>query len=155
MRKFQVGDKVSFIHNSDGSRTEGFIFKDRGEGAFPLVVKPFDPISIGWDSDSFITYSSEGRWLHGDEIELILIEPTSKLQKILDLLDEQGIDQVTFNAHTFDEEYQLSCDDKDYVTFHKKDIGVILIPDKLLVCDYQTTEAPIYNGWYMTINYHS
>ncbi len=79
----------------------------------------------------------------------------SKLEKILDLLDQQGIDQVTFNAHSFDEEYQLPCDDKDYVTFHKRHIGNILIADKLLVCDYQTTETPIYKDWVMTINYHS
>lgn len=76
------------------------------------------------------------------------------LAAILDLLDRQGIECVTLNAHLFDEEYALSTDDKDWATFHKKRDSP-KISDKLLVCDYQTTSEPIYKDWYMTINYHS
>lgn len=76
------------------------------------------------------------------------------LKQILGLLDSQGIEEVTFKTHQFDEEYNLSCDDKDWVTFHKNPIPPF-ITDKLMVCDTQTTETPIWKGWYMTINYHS
>ena len=76
------------------------------------------------------------------------------LLSILDLLDTQGIDQVTFEAHQFDEEYNLSCDDKDWVTFHKTAHPPFIV-DKLNVCDYLTTKEPLLNGWYMSINYHS
>lgn len=78
----------------------------------------------------------------------------NNLAAILDLLDVQGIEDVTFKAHQFEEEYALSPDDKDWVTFHKKRDSP-KISDKLLVCDYETTSEPIYKDWYMTINYHS
>lgn len=77
----------------------------------------------------------------------------STLKKILDICDKSNIDQVTFNAHTFEEEYELNSDDKDYVTFHKE--GSPWICDKLQICDYETTKDPIYKDWYMTINYHA
>ena len=76
------------------------------------------------------------------------------VKEILDLLDTSGIDCVTFNAYNFEEEWGISSDDKDWVTFHKSTLPPV-IADKLLVCDYETTSEPIYNGWYMTINYHS
>ena len=78
---------------------------------------------------------------------------TKNLKQILGLLDSQGIEEVTFNAHQFDEEYSLSWDDKDWVTFHKTPTPPV-ITDKLM-CDTETTEKPIWKGWYMTINYHS
>lgn len=76
------------------------------------------------------------------------------LKQILGLLDSQGIEEVTFKAHKFEEEYNLSCDDKDWVTFHKSPTPPFII-DKLMVCDTETTETPVCKGWYMTINYHS
>lgn len=76
------------------------------------------------------------------------------LQQILDILNIQGITQVTFEDHLFDEEYALSCDDKDYVTFHKGQNSPFIC-DKLQVCNYNTTKEPIYKDWYMTVNYHS
>lgn len=169
MREFQLGDKVSFKYDLDDNRVLGIITEDLGGNEpYPLKVQSIDPKAIGWSTYDALYYNRQGAW-YGGERELVLIEPSlntnkdfyiepkipSKLEKILDLIDEQGIDQVTFNSHTFNEEYQLPCDDKDYVTFHKRDIGVISIPDKLLVCDYLTTETPIYKGWFMTINYHS
>ena len=66
----------------------------------------------------------------------------------------QGIDEVTFPAGTFDEEYMLPCDDKDFVTFHKTQ-NTPWIVDKLHICDEDTTDEPIFGDWYMTINYHS
>lgn len=78
---------------------------------------------------------------------------TPELASILIACYKKGINSVTFPAHSFDEEYELSCDDKDYVTFHR---GLTpLITDKLLVCSKDTTTEPIWKDWYMTINYHS
>lgn len=82
------------------------------------------------------------------------MDKTTNLKLILDVLEGQGIDCVTFNAHTFDEEVLLSSDDKDYVTFHKEPYSPA-ITDQLYVCDTQTSSAPVYRDWYMTINYHS
>ena len=76
------------------------------------------------------------------------------LKQILGLLESQGIEEVTFKAHQFDEEYNLSSDDKDWVTFHKSPNPPFIV-DKLQVCDYSTTNEPIWKGWYMTVNYHS
>lgn len=76
------------------------------------------------------------------------------LETILDVLDTQGITEVTFTAGQFDEEYELSCDDKDWVTFHKS-CDPPNIVDKLYICDKESTVYPIYKDWYMTINYHS
>lgn len=76
------------------------------------------------------------------------------LSVILSTLDYLNIDQVTFPAHTFEEEYALSSDDKDYVTFHKRNYAPSICY-KLQVCDYQTTKEPVHKDWYMTINYHS
>lgn len=76
------------------------------------------------------------------------------LSIVLDTLDFVEITQATFLAGTFDEEYKLPCDDKDYVTFHKKDVTPFIC-DKLLVCNYETTTSPIYKDWWMSINYHS
>ena len=78
----------------------------------------------------------------------------SLLNSILDLLDLNDINQVTFPADSFDIEYELSCDDKDFVTFHKREFAPFIC-DKLIVCDYKTTKSPVYKDWYMTINYHS
>jgi hypothetical protein len=76
------------------------------------------------------------------------------LETILDVLDAQGITEVTFTAGQFDEEYNLSPDDKDWVTFHKSYYAPF-ITDKLEVCDKQSTAFPLYRDWYMTINYHA
>ena len=78
----------------------------------------------------------------------------TNLPQILGLLDSQGISQITFKAHLFEEEYNLSSDDKDWVTFHKSPTPPF-ITDKLMVCDTTTTETPIWKDWYMTINYHA
>lgn len=78
-----------------------------------------------------------------------------KVLELLDLCDTIGIRQITGEARSFgDIEYALSCDDKDFTTFHKeKDSPYIC--HKLEVCDYETTKEPVYKDWYMTINYHS
>ncbi len=73
---------------------------------------------------------------------------------ILDNLDFLNIETVTFPAYTFEIEYNLSADDKDYVTFSKNPF-IPNICDKLMVCDAEVTTEPIYKDWYMTINYHS
>lgn len=78
----------------------------------------------------------------------------TKLTKLLMLLDEMGINQVTLEPRNFDEEYELSSDDKDYVTFHKGSEAP-WITDKLMVCDVETTQKPVWKDWYMSINYHS
>lgn len=75
------------------------------------------------------------------------------LREILGVLTVQGINEVTFNAHTFDEEYSLGCDDKDYVIFHRS-INPPIIVVMLSTCDYDTTQEPIWKDWYMTICYH-
>ena len=81
------------------------------------------------------------------------MEKKKDLKQILDLLDEQGIDQATFVAHTFDEEYDLPCDDKDYVTFYKGD-ALPWIVELLMVCDHEVKEN-VYKDWNMAINYHA
>lgn len=78
----------------------------------------------------------------------------TNLETILDVLDAQGITEVTFTAGQFDKEYCLSPDDKDWVTFHKS-YDVPRIADKLYIFDKESTESPIYKDWYMTINYHA
>lgn len=109
------------------------------------------PLEVRHTSGSFLSSNLAYELVN----RLELLEPKRKnLGDILDLMDEMGIDQVTFNAHQFDEEYGLTPDDKDWVTFHKRQHSPT-ITDKLLVCDYETTKVPVYNGWYMTINYHS
>ncbi len=76
------------------------------------------------------------------------------LETILDVLDAQGITEVTFTAGQFNEEYNLSSDDKDWVTFHKS-YHEPSITEELLVFKRQSTASPIYKDWYMTINYHA
>jgi hypothetical protein len=78
-----------------------------------------------------------------------------QIQLLLDCASMAGIEQITFEASTLGNiEYNLSCDDKDYVTMHKGKNSPHIC-DKLQVCDYNTTEVPVYKDWYMTINYHS
>jgi hypothetical protein len=64
------------------------------------------------------------------------------------------INSITFPAGSFDVEYELPCDDKDYVTFHRSS-NPSEITDTLLVNKIRTTEQPIWKDWYMTINYHA
>lgn len=75
---------------------------------------------------------------------------------VLVILEAMGVTELTIPAHKTKEEdlAGLSPDDKDWVTFH---VGKNppFICDKLLVCDYETSENPVFDGWYVTINYHS
>jgi hypothetical protein len=76
-----------------------------------------------------------------------------ELIEILRNCYKSGINSVTFPAHSFDIEYKLSCDDKDYVTFWRASEPIIT--DRLHVNSEEQTEEPIWKDWYMTINYHS
>lgn len=73
---------------------------------------------------------------------------------VLDQLSLAGVTSVTFETFTTEYEYGLCPDDRDWVTFHKGSCAP-RICDKLEICDYQTTDKPVYKGWYMTVNYHS
>lgn len=73
---------------------------------------------------------------------------------LLAQLDRGGVEQVTFRTYTSDYEYELTPCDRDWVTFHKCNYAPYIC-HKLEVCDYDTTENPVYKDWYMTINYHS
>lgn len=73
---------------------------------------------------------------------------------LLDQLTLGSITEVTFKTYTTEYEYELSPDDRDWVTFHKGS-SAPYICDKLEVCDYDTTEEPVYKDWHMTVNYHS
>ena len=66
----------------------------------------------------------------------------TNLALILGILNSQGITQCTFQAGIFDEEYQLPCDDKDFVTFFKGN-NTPWICDKLKVCDYFVSLNPV------------
>ena len=73
---------------------------------------------------------------------------------LLDQLALVDISVVTFETYTTEYEYELSPDDRDWVTFHKKPYAPYIC-DKLEVCNYETTGEPVYKDWYMTTNYHS
>ena len=78
-----------------------------------------------------------------------------QVRTLLDVAEKLGITTLTVNANTCgDIEYLLSCDNKDFVTFHKKDNEWKVVV-KIVICDFQTTEEPVYKDWYMSINYHS
>lgn len=62
--------------------------------------------------------------------------------------------QLLFQDRSSEYAYNLTTCDSDWITFHKGDCPP-RICDKLEVCDYDTTETPIYKDWYMTTNYHS
>jgi len=80
--------------------------------------------------------------------------PSNTLHQLLDVFDMLKIGAVTFSAYSFPEESLLDTNDKDFVTFHKtKEYPMIV--DEIMRCTYETTETPIHNDWYMTINYHS
>lgn len=78
---------------------------------------------------------------------------TPELVTILRACYKAGVDSVTFPCYSFKEEYLLSPDDRDYVTFYRKNCPYIVA--KLHVCDEETTEEPVWKDWFMTINYHS
>ena len=77
----------------------------------------------------------------------------SELIAILRNCYKGNINSVTFPANSFDIEYELSCDDKDYVTFWR--ISEPSIIYRLYVSSTEETEVPIWKDWYMTINYHA
>lgn len=82
----------------------------------------------------------------------ILMKPS--IIPILDLLDEAGVEYITYRSGTFVEEEQMYQDDADFVTFHKGEESP-WICDLINICDHQTLEKPIYKDWHMTVNYHS
>lgn len=82
----------------------------------------------------------------------MLTNPETEL--MLDQMDNLGITVFTLSTYSTVYEYLLSPDDRDWVTFHKGECAPYIC-DKLEVCDYQTTDTPIYKDWFMTVNYHS
>lgn len=77
------------------------------------------------------------------------------LAKLLDTADSLGIKSITMQWEELEDnvKYVLSSDDADFITFHKE--GCDDIPDRLMVNSKSTTKIPIYNGWYITVNYHA
>ncbi|AUR87553.1 hypothetical protein NVP1101O_142 [Vibrio phage 1.101.O._10N.261.45.C6] len=79
---------------------------------------------------------------------------TKQTELMLDQLDNLGITAFTLSTYNTEYEYKLHSDDRDWVTFHKSEYAPAIC-DKLEICNYQTTQKPVYKDWYMTVNYHS
>ena len=126
-----------------------------GEG----VAKTVNTVAKTWGADSpqMEALQAAVYWYYlggsKNDAEKLQINELPSVIPILAKLDEMGIDRVTFSAHSFNEEYNLTSDDKDWVTFFKG--GEPYILDKLRVMDYEVTGFPIWGNWYMAINYHS
>lgn len=77
------------------------------------------------------------------------------LAKFLDTANNLGLNSITVSWEELEDnvKYMLSSDDADFITFHKK--GYDDIPDRLSINSTDTTEIPIYNDWYITVNYHA
>ena len=75
-------------------------------------------------------------------------------EKLLDLLDESGVDHVIFKDRTSEYAYHLPPCDSDAICFHKMNKCPWFF-DRLAVCDTDTTSEPFYKDWYLTVAYHS
>ncbi len=74
--------------------------------------------------------------------------------KMLDLLEEAGIQYITMDDRSSEYHMLLMGCDSDNITFHQGEAAP-WICDKIEICDYDTTPDPVYKDWYMTVNYHS
>ena len=77
---------------------------------------------------------------------------SKKLKQALMLAHSLGADFVVFPKRTFEDEYLLSNDDKDFVIFHKENTDPDII-DKVDVSK-QPKSIPVWKDWIMTITYH-
>jgi hypothetical protein len=102
--------------------------------------------------------SKMSQYARFSNLSIDCLKPKQKIQPeliaILRNCFKMKINSVTFPAGSFDVEYELPCDDKNYVTFHRGSNNPD-ITDTLLVNKIRTTEQPIWKDWYMTINYHA
>jgi hypothetical protein len=102
--------------------------------------------------------SKMSQYARFSNLSIDCLKPKQKIQPeliaILRNCFKMKINSITFPAGSFDVEYELPCDDKDYVTFHRSS-NPSEITDTLLVNKIRTTEQPIWKDWYMTINYHA
>lgn len=80
-------------------------------------------------------------------------EISKKLKQALILAHSLGVDFVSYPKRTFEDEYLLSNDDKDFVIFHKEGTDPDII-DKVDV-NKQPKSISIWKDWIMTVTYHS
>ncbi|MCC7445687.1 MAG: hypothetical protein IT263_12735 [Saprospiraceae bacterium] len=97
-----------------------------------------------------------------DWVKNMSVEPTpdeakqeisKKLKQALILAHSLGVDFVSYPKRTFEDEYLLSNDDKDFVIFHKEGTDPDII-DKVDV-NKQPKSISIWKDWIMTVTYHS